>query len=157
MAKQNQCNFIGNMVKTPEIKQLKNGLATSFRLGISPAYKGGPPEYLDFEAYGQNAENICTYVTKGRPIAVTCQARTKKWKDNEGYNKSMIVFKVIEIMFLGDKDKYDNKQISSESSAGNQKTTQADNPNHSIDTAYEYDSDPFADSDFPDMPDDYPL
>jgi len=77
----NQCNFLGNLTRDPEMRYTPNNTAiTSFGMAINHKWKdkdGTPHEevtFLDIEAWGKTGEIIAQYCNKGNQLFVSCRA-----------------------------------------------------------------------------------
>lgn len=70
----NQCTFMGNLTRDPERKQLPSGLAlANFTVAVNQSTKRANKStlFLPVSAYGAQAENVCKFFRKGRPIIVS--------------------------------------------------------------------------------------
>jgi single-strand DNA-binding protein len=56
--------------------------------------------FFDFVIWDKAAEVIAEYCTKGDMIEIRATPRQDKWQDNEGRNRSRVVFRVDEFSFL---------------------------------------------------------
>lgn len=103
----NKCIITGRLVKKPELRATKNGKAVcDFTLAVNrPTYRDEENEtdFLDFEVYGSQAENLCKYQDKGNMIAVFGENRKDTWKDNEDNYKSRNYILVSNIEYLESK------------------------------------------------------
>ena len=111
----NDCLFVGNLTRDPELKQTKSGTpVVTFSLAIN-AWRGKdkPAEvsYLDFEAWDTGAEYIANNGKKGDQMFVKCLAKQDRWKNAEGEGRSKILFRVNEFLFLRRKDKVAEVQV----------------------------------------------
>ncbi|MBQ0092859.1 MAG: single-stranded DNA-binding protein, partial [Clostridiales bacterium] len=71
----NKVILMGNLVADPELKKIASGNSvTTIRLAVSRRFSklGDRPEadFFDVVCWGQTAEFVCRYFTKGRPILV---------------------------------------------------------------------------------------
>ncbi len=86
MANLNKVLLIGNVVRDPELRQTKNGVAiTNITLAINTKRKDNEETYFaSIVAFGKQAELISQYVNKGDPLY--CEGRLKRdeWEDSEG-------------------------------------------------------------------------
>lgn len=90
----NQCTFVGNLGRDPEMKFLPNGNAIcNFSLGVSEKWKtkdGDQKEHTEWvrcTVYGKLAEVCGKYLTKGKQALVQGRMQTRKWTDKEGNDR----------------------------------------------------------------------
>ena len=98
----NTCNFIGRVVKKPELKDMGQYRITNFTLAINKKVNGeSKATFLDFTAFNKPAEIICQYTDKGKMLYVEGEAQERK-KEIEGKSYSFVNFLVKEFKFIGD-------------------------------------------------------
>lgn len=77
--------LVGNIASDLELKQTTTGKSVcTFNLAINR--KGSTNDEADFPtviAWGKTAEFVCTYLAKGRKIAVRGAVRTRTYEDGE--------------------------------------------------------------------------
>lgn len=93
----NQCNFIGRLTATPEIKTTPNGKSVcNFTLAVERRFKGadGKPivDYLDFVAWEHNAEFLGRNFDKGVRVGVSAEVQTRTYQDAENKNRKKVEF-----------------------------------------------------------------
>lgn len=110
----NECCFMGNITHDPELKEVGSGTKVlNFSIAVSRSYKKNTGEtvkevtYIPLEAWDSGAETIHRHFKKGDPIIVFCSAKTEKWTDKDGKNRSQIRFRVNKFEFLLSKRKPD--------------------------------------------------
>ncbi len=104
----NQCHFLGNLVRDPELTTLNGGKrVVNFSIAVSRTYKKGNGErekevsFLDCEAWDSGADAIAAHFKKGQPIIVHASIRQEQWKDKEtGNNRSRLRFRVNQFNFV---------------------------------------------------------
>lgn len=85
----NHTTIAGNLTRDPQVRFLANErCVASFGLANSRRYKSGTETkedtlFLDCEAWGQTAEHLGKYFTKGKPIIVEGRLRLDTWTDKE--------------------------------------------------------------------------
>jgi single-strand DNA-binding protein len=91
MASLNQCNFIGNLVRDPEMKFIPNGKAvTNFTIACNERWKEQTGEvkesveYVKIVAWGKFAENCEKLLSKGKLVFVSGKLQTRPWEDRNG-------------------------------------------------------------------------
>jgi len=86
----NSCNFVGRMVKEPELTftQASEPLAIAkFTLAVNKKFKKeGQPDadFLRMIVFGKNAENISKWFGKGSEIELTTHVQTGSYDDKDG-------------------------------------------------------------------------
>lgn len=87
----NQCNFIGRLGQSPEIKNMPSGDAVAnFSIACGDDYKdkqGQKVEQTNWVrcvAFGRQAEVIGEYLTKGSKVFISGKQVTRKWQNKEG-------------------------------------------------------------------------
>ena len=100
MASLNQCNFIGNLGKDPEMRTMANGKAvTNFSIAVTEKWtsngeKKERTEWVRVTAYDKLAEVCAKYLTKGKPVFISGKMHTYSWEDKNGnirYTTEIIV------------------------------------------------------------------
>lgn len=74
--------FIGRVGTDPELKQIGDGTAISFRMAVKDRKK--ETLWLSIAAWGQKADFIRQYVTKGQTVFVEGPLTIKPYTDKEG-------------------------------------------------------------------------
>ena len=87
----NRVIVVGRLTADPELRQTPNGISvTSFSLAVDrPFSKVGEKQtdFLDIVAWRQQAEFICRYFTKGRPMLVEGSIQVRSYTDKNGQNR----------------------------------------------------------------------
>jgi single-strand DNA-binding protein len=90
MASLNQCNFIGNLGKDPEMRTMTNGKAvTNFSIAVTEKWtsngeKKERTEWVKVTAYDKLAEICAKYLAKGKPVFISGKMQTRSWEDKDG-------------------------------------------------------------------------
>lgn len=87
----NQCSFIGNLGRDPEVRYLPSGGAVAnMTIGVSDDYKDkntgqmvNQTEWVRLTAYGKLAEVCGEYLKKGAKIFAQGKMVTRKWTDKQ--------------------------------------------------------------------------
>ncbi len=92
----NQTVMTGNVVRTPELSQTARGNAfTRFRFACNRPFREGDKEseadFVDIEAYGKLAENICLSCQAGSRLVVAGKIRHQRWEAEDGSPRSRYV------------------------------------------------------------------
>lgn len=109
MASFNKVILIGNMVADPELKQSTSGISVcSFNIAVNRRFKNenGQQEcdFITIVAWRQQAEFVCKYFKKGKPILVCGQLQTRTWTDNQGNKRYATEVVADEVSFVGNND-----------------------------------------------------
>jgi single-strand DNA-binding protein len=107
----NQCNFIGNVGRDPEVRVLQNGKkVANMSLAIAEKWKDKSTgalkentEWIDLKAFDHLAQIFENFVRKGSKIFVSCKSKTESWDSPDG-RKSKKVFVVDNLEMLGVKE-----------------------------------------------------
>jgi single-strand DNA-binding protein len=100
----NNCTFIGNFTRDPELKQTPGGTSVAnFTLAVRRAFvKEGQQDadFINFVAWGKTAEIICKYFKKGNKIAVRGAMRSRTWEDQSKTRHHVVECHVEEMEFV---------------------------------------------------------
>lgn len=103
----NNCVFIGNFVRDPEVQQVgAEHRVAKFAIAVNGGRKNRNGEeevaFIECEAWDKSADTISKYMKKGSKIAVQATARTETWTDKStGSKRSSLKFRVNNFTFLG--------------------------------------------------------
>ncbi len=102
----NQVILMGNLTRDPELRQTPNGQSVcSFSLALNRAYKGQNDEwqeatdYIDIVAWGNLAERVSQYLTKGRRCLVQGRLQSRSW-EQDGNKRSKVEVVASDVTFL---------------------------------------------------------
>ena len=105
MASFNKVILIGNLTADPELKQTQGGTSVcSFSIAVNRKYtKDGNNEcdFINIVAWRQQAEFVCRYFKKGKPILVCGQLQTRSWTDKDGSKRYATEVIADEVSFVG--------------------------------------------------------
>ena len=107
----NQCMFIGNVGKEPEISYTASGVAVAkFSIACNESWKdkdGNPQEkteWINVVAWKKLAEIIGQYVKKGMRVYVSGKFSTRSWDDkNDGKKRYAAEIVADNLIMLGDR------------------------------------------------------
>ena len=103
MATFNQSILVGNLTRTPELKQTTSGKSvTSFTLAVNRVGEG--VDYFDITAWGKTAELAAKYLKKGSCALVCGRLQFKTWEDKQGNKRKDLELIAEEILFLSSSD-----------------------------------------------------
>jgi single-strand DNA-binding protein len=105
MASFNKVILIGNLTADPELKQSQSGISVcSFNIAVNRKYnKDGNNEcdFITIVAWRSQAEFVCKYFKKGKPILVCGQLQTRSWTDKQGNKRISTEVVADEVSFVG--------------------------------------------------------
>ena len=99
----NSVHFIGRMTHTPELKVSGDHQILNFSLArdrYNPKGEDSVTDFINFVAFGKNAENIAKYISKGAKVGieghlVSNTYDSKKFTDSNGNNAKITRIDVI--------------------------------------------------------------
>ncbi|MEQ1761597.1 MAG: single-stranded DNA-binding protein [Pyrinomonadaceae bacterium] len=91
----NRVCLIGRMGKDPELRTTTTGKSVvEFSLAVAKKFKptdGGPDaDWFRVKAWGQTAEFVSNYLSKGRLVSVDGRLETRKYTAADGTNREII-------------------------------------------------------------------
>lgn len=109
----NSCNFVGRLVRDPELKTTQSGHAfAKFTIAVDRDYKNDQGEYeTDFIsciAWRGTAEFVEKWFKKGKPIAVTGSLQIRKYTGNDGVDRWAAEIQVDKARFVPESRKQDS-------------------------------------------------
>lgn len=101
----NKVILMGRLCADPELKTTTSGISvTSFRLAINrkftPKDQEKQTDFVDVVAWRQQAEFVCKYFTKGKPILVCGSLQSRNWQDKEGNKRYTVEVVADELTFV---------------------------------------------------------
>lgn len=112
MATLNQCQFIGNVGLTPEVRYSQSGDAIcSFSIAVNETWRDKTTgerkestEWVRVVAYRKLAEICGEYLKKGTPIWVQGKMKTRKWTGQDGKDNYTTEIIAEQMQMLGSND-----------------------------------------------------
>lgn len=84
----NHVALVGRLTKDPELRRTPSGKGVcGFSLAVDRAYKTqGQPDadFINCQAWGKTAENLCQYMRKGYRIGLTGSIHTRTYESERG-------------------------------------------------------------------------
>ena len=86
----NNCTFVGNLGRDPELQYTPSGTAVmNVGLAVRSREKQGEDwvdgtTWVELTAFGNVAERMHQYLAKGDRIVVECEYQKRKWETSEG-------------------------------------------------------------------------
>lgn len=121
----NQFHLIGRLVRDVEIKSTPGGVTVA-KITIAnnqKIKKNGQwtdvTSYFDIVLFGQSANNLAQYLTKGKQIAVSGALRQDRLTDNAGNNRTKISLIASQLQLLGGTQNQNQNQNRNGYSQGN--------------------------------------
>lgn len=100
----------GNLVKSPEYKDLGSSQLCKFSLANNRSYKDKEEVcYADITAWGHLAELCDKYLEKGSPVLVEGRLKQDKWETPDGQKRSRLTIVANEVVFLPTKENITTK------------------------------------------------
>ena len=91
----------GRLTANPELKQTQSGTAvTSFNIAVDRKTKDAPCDFITIVAWRSQAEFVCKYFKKGKPILVCGQLQTRSWTDKHGNKRISTEVVADEVSFV---------------------------------------------------------
>ncbi len=112
----NHCQFIGNLTKDPDVRNLDNGTTVAqFTVATNATYKNKNGEKVQdtqfhrIVAFGKIADVVSKYFTKGMRVALAGKLTHRSYQDNQGVTKYITEVVMSEFTFLGSSEKQSNQ------------------------------------------------
>ena len=107
MASVNKVILIGNLTADPELKQTTNGISVaSFSIAVQRRFANRndagaqTADFINIVAWRQQAEFICRYFKKGRPICIVGSLQSRSWTDQNGQKRYTVEVVADEVSFV---------------------------------------------------------
>lgn len=83
----NQCNFIGRLGASPEVRHTTSGKAVAtFRIAVQER-KDGPTEWVSCQAWEKLADIVGEYLQRGSLVYISGRMSTRKWQASDGSDR----------------------------------------------------------------------
>lgn len=92
----NRVILIGRLTRDPELRTTNTGKnVVEFSLAVTKRFKPQDPSQADADffrvkAWGQTADYVSNYLTKGRLVSVDGRLDTRKFTDKDGNNREVV-------------------------------------------------------------------
>jgi len=104
----NRVNITGNLTRDPELRATAGGTQIlSFGVAVNDRRKNPQtgawedvPNFIDCIVFGQRAEAVSRFITKGSKVAIEGKLRYSAWENKEGQRRSKLEVIVDEIDFM---------------------------------------------------------
>ncbi|HXC04836.1 MAG TPA: single-stranded DNA-binding protein [Bacteroidia bacterium] len=112
----NSVQLIGNLGKTPEIKNFEGGKKVArVSIATTDSYKSAKGEKVketqwhNLVAWGKCADIMERYLKKGSEVAIQGKLTSRSYDDKDGIKRYITEIKVQELKLLGSKNDSDDK------------------------------------------------
>ena len=91
----NRIILIGRLTNDPSIKTTNSGknvveFSIAVQKRVKPTDGSSDADFFRIKAWGQTADYVNNYLTKGRLVAVDGRLETRKWQDKDGNNRETV-------------------------------------------------------------------
>lgn len=109
----NRVNISGNLTRDPELRSLPSGTQVlGFRVAVNDRVRNQTtgnwedrPNYVDCVVFGNRAEPLNRFLSKGSKVAIEGKLRWSQWQDKQtGSNRSKLEVIVDQVEFLSPRD-----------------------------------------------------
>ena len=109
----NRVNISGNLTRDPELRSLPSGTQVlSFGVAVNDRARNQTtgnwedrPNYVDCVVFGNRAEPLNRFLSKGSKVAIEGKLRWSQWQDKQtGSNRSKLEVVVDQVEFLSPRD-----------------------------------------------------
>ena len=107
----NMVFLMGNLTRDPELRYTPNGQAVAnFTVATNRVWKDAEgeqkdsAEFTDIVVWGKIAENVTSYLKKGRRVHVIGRLQTRSWEAQDGSKKYKTEVIATDVTFLDRKD-----------------------------------------------------
>lgn len=109
----NRVNISGNLTRDPELRSLPSGTQVlSFGVAVNDRVRNQTtgnwedrPNYVDCVVFGNRAEPLNRFLSKGSKVAIEGKLRWSQWQDKQtGSNRSKLEVVVDQVEFLSPRD-----------------------------------------------------
>ena len=104
----NKAMLMGHTGRDAEMRYLSTGTAKSdFTLAVNNRRRNANgewedvPDWFNIVIFGDQAERISQYITKGKALFVEGRIQTRKWEDDDGNKRERTEIVAFNIEFLG--------------------------------------------------------
>lgn len=104
----NKVFLMGNLTRDVEMRSLPSGMSVgNFGLAVNERYKDRDgnwqdrANFIDCEIFGNRADALARYLSKGSPVFVEGKLRLDQWQDQQGNKRSKLKVVVDNFEFVG--------------------------------------------------------
>lgn len=104
----NTCAIVGNLVRDPEVRAANSGsVVMNFSMAVNDREKNPQtgewedmPSYYDCVMFGNRAEAVSRYLSKGSKVAVRGHLKQRRWEAKDGSKRSKVEIIVEDLEFM---------------------------------------------------------
>lgn len=104
----NTCALVGNLVRDPEVRAANSGsVVMNFSMAVNDREKNPQtgewedmPSYYDCVMFGNRAEAVSRYLSKGSKVAVRGHLKQRRWEAKDGSKRSKVEIIVEDLEFM---------------------------------------------------------
>lgn len=97
----NRVALTGRLTQDPDLRYTQGGTAVgNLRVAVDRPSNEDEADFFDVVAFGKVAENVASYMEKGRRIGIDGRLRQDRWTTSEGDNRSKVRVVANAIEFL---------------------------------------------------------
>jgi single-strand DNA-binding protein len=87
----NRVVLVGRMTRDPELRNTTTGKqVVSFGLAVDDPFNKEHTNFFNITAWGNNADFVAKYLTKGRLVAVDGRLNHRKYTTQDGQNREVV-------------------------------------------------------------------
>ena len=106
MSSLNQCTFVGNVGRDPELRQTTDGIPVcNFPLAVNSNTKEKETTWLKIISWRGLAEQVGKYVKKGSLVGVTGKLSVRKYTDKNNLERTAVEIIADDVRFFDRKEK----------------------------------------------------
>lgn len=111
----NDVKLQGRMTREPELRQTQSGKSVcGFSLAVKGNGKDAPTDFFDCVAWGNTAEFVSRYFSKGALMIVSGRLQTREWQDQNGAKRKSVEVVVNDAYFCESKQKQETPYFAEE-------------------------------------------
>jgi single-strand DNA-binding protein len=107
----NKVFLMGNLTRDPELRHTSNNTAVAnIGLAVNRRWRDQNGEmreettFVDCEAWGRQAETLCKYLNKGRPLFIEGRLKLDQWENKEGQKQSRLRVVIENFQFIDSRE-----------------------------------------------------
>lgn len=104
----NTCALVGNLVRDPEVRHTTTGtVVMNFTIAVNDREKNmstgeweDVPSFYDVTMFGNRAEALSRFLSKGSKVAVRGHLKQRRWEAKDGSKRSKVEIIVEDLEFM---------------------------------------------------------
>ena len=107
----NSVTLVGRLTRDPELRTTTTGKSVvNFSIAVDDRYNKDDTSFFNIVAWGKTAENVATYMTKGRMVGVEGRLKQRTYKASAGHTVNVVEVIANNAQFLDSKKKVDETE-----------------------------------------------